>query len=181
VPVAQAIGAELLRDAGDLDGARNLLQAIDAGANISHVAASALTTAALIAHQRGAHQLAHQQFERALDVGVPEGIIRPFAARQHTLIDLMNAQRMRGTDHDAFLNSRIAALHADALEPTVLGSGLSPRQQQVYGYLCTALSVEEIAEMLGVSINTIRTHQRSIYRKLGVVSRRQAVQRRFSL
>jgi LuxR family maltose regulon positive regulatory protein len=35
----------------------------------------------------------------------------------------------------------------------------------------------EIASDLFVTVNTIKTHQRSIYRKLGVVTRRDAVTR----
>jgi LuxR family maltose regulon positive regulatory protein len=37
--------------------------------------------------------------------------------------------------------------------------------------------MQEIAETLGVSINTVKTHQRSIYRKLSVSTRREAVRR----
>lgn len=36
-------------------------------------------------------------------------------------------------------------------------------------------TVEEIADSLYVSGNTVKTHLRSIYRKLGVTSRREAV------
>jgi len=38
------------------------------------------------------------------------------------------------------------------------------------------LTVEEIADAQVVSVNTIKTHLRSIYRKLGVSSRRSAVE-----
>jgi LuxR family maltose regulon positive regulatory protein len=34
---------------------------------------------------------------------------------------------------------------------------------------------QEIAESLFLSINTIKTHLSSVYRKLGVVNRRQAI------
>jgi LuxR family maltose regulon positive regulatory protein len=36
---------------------------------------------------------------------------------------------------------------------------------------------QEIAEALFLSINTVKTHLRSAYRKLGVASRRQAIAR----
>ena len=37
------------------------------------------------------------------------------------------------------------------------------------------MTAEEIAAALFVSVNTVRTHQRSIYRKLGVGTRREAI------
>ena len=43
------------------------------------------------------------------------------------------------------------------------------------GYLETMLSNEEIAAELFLSTNTIKTHTKSIYRKLGVTRRRHAV------
>lgn len=44
-------------------------------------------------------------------------------------------------------------------------------------YLDSDLTLEEIGEALFVSTNTIKAHTRSIYRKLGVTSRLQAVRR----
>ena len=43
------------------------------------------------------------------------------------------------------------------------------------GYLETMLSTEEIAGELFVSTNTVKSHMKSIYRKLGVTRRRHAV------
>jgi len=38
-----------------------------------------------------------------------------------------------------------------------------------------SLSMREIAQELGLSLNTVKTHTRAIYRKLGVSARRDAV------
>ena len=54
---------------------------------------------------------------------------------------------------------------------------LSDRELDVLRLLRTDLSGPEIASELIVSLNTVRTHTRHIYEKLGVNSRRAAVRR----
>lgn len=56
-------------------------------------------------------------------------------------------------------------------------AGLSDRELEVVRYLPTALSNAEIAAHLYVSVNTLKTHLRAIYRKLGVTGRREAIER----
>ena len=43
--------------------------------------------------------------------------------------------------------------------------------------MAQAMSIEDIAADLFLSINTIKTHQKSIYRKLAVARRNDAVRR----
>ena len=52
---------------------------------------------------------------------------------------------------------------------------LSEREITVLGLLPSLLSLDEIALDLTVSVNTVKSHLRSIYTKLGVSSRRLAV------
>jgi LuxR family transcriptional regulator, maltose regulon positive regulatory protein len=54
---------------------------------------------------------------------------------------------------------------------------LSPRERAVLRYLPTMLTFVEIGSELYISVNTTKSHVRSIYRKLGVVGRRDAVRR----
>jgi LuxR family maltose regulon positive regulatory protein len=54
---------------------------------------------------------------------------------------------------------------------------LSERELEVLRLLTTHLSSTEIARELIISVNTVRSHIRSIYSKLGVHSREDAVQR----
>jgi LuxR family maltose regulon positive regulatory protein len=51
----------------------------------------------------------------------------------------------------------------------------SEREQSVLRYLPTTLSHHDIATELFISVNTLKTHVKSIYRKLGVGSRADAV------
>jgi DNA-binding CsgD family transcriptional regulator len=50
---------------------------------------------------------------------------------------------------------------------------LTPREAEVLDLLRSGRSNAEIAQTLHVSIETVRTHARRIYRKLGVKTRRE--------
>jgi len=50
---------------------------------------------------------------------------------------------------------------------------LTPREAEVMGLLREGASNAEIAHELSIGIETVRTHARSIYRKLGIGSRRE--------
>jgi LuxR family maltose regulon positive regulatory protein len=54
---------------------------------------------------------------------------------------------------------------------------LSDREMEVLRYLAEMLSTAEIAATMFISVNTVRTHIRSILRKLAVSRRNQAVRR----
>jgi LuxR family maltose regulon positive regulatory protein len=54
---------------------------------------------------------------------------------------------------------------------------LSDRELEVLRLLASELSGPDIARYLVVSLNTVRTHTKNIYLKLGVNNRREAVRR----
>jgi LuxR family maltose regulon positive regulatory protein len=54
---------------------------------------------------------------------------------------------------------------------------LTTAELRILQFLPTCLSLREIAERLYVSANTVKTHARSVYRKLGASSRGEAVGR----
>ncbi|MBV9094159.1 MAG: response regulator transcription factor [Streptosporangiaceae bacterium] len=54
---------------------------------------------------------------------------------------------------------------------------LTEREQKVLYLLRGTLSLREIGRELDLSVNTVKTYTRGIYRKLGVASRRDAVRR----
>jgi len=88
-------------------------------------------------------------------------------------------QIRRGTSHRGLVETLSVELDRDATSsrPAALLEPLSEREQRVLSYLETMLSTEEIAGELFVSTNTVKSHVKSIYRKLGVTRRRQAVLR----
>jgi LuxR family maltose regulon positive regulatory protein len=67
--------------------------------------------------------------------------------------------------------STISHQGSDTIEP------LSERELEVLKLLRSELSGPEIAQQLIVSLNTLRTHTKSIFNKLGVNNRRAAVRR----
>jgi LuxR family maltose regulon positive regulatory protein len=54
---------------------------------------------------------------------------------------------------------------------------LSDREREVLQHLAGMLSTVEIATEMYISVNTVKTHLRSIYRKLSVAHRGEAVRR----
>ncbi|GAA1516557.1 LuxR family transcriptional regulator [Nocardioides humi] len=58
-----------------------------------------------------------------------------------------------------------------------LAAPLSPRERAVFRLLLEGAARSEIADRLGVSINTVKTQIRSLYAKLGVTSRREVLQK----
>jgi len=111
--------------------------------------------------------------DRALRLGQPLGIVRPFVlAGPHTRNLLNSRPGARGTG--AFATRLAAARRAVLADASV---PLSERELVVLMLLPSLLSAGEIAVELTVSVNTVKSHIRSIYTKLGASSRREAVQR----
>jgi len=64
---------------------------------------------------------------------------------------------------------------------SALPVALTDRELSVLLFLPTMMTFGEIADELFVSINTVKSHVRSIYAKFEVTSRRRAVQRAHEL
>lgn len=138
-----------------------------------YVQAGALVVNALVQRRRGETESAHRLLERALDLGAPPGLSRAFDLGQPGLRPLLAAHAARGTAHPEFVAHCLAG-HADSDSGTPVG-GLSAREREILEYMRGTLTNAEIAGALHVSVNTVKTHQRSIYRKFGVATRREAV------
>ena len=118
--------------------------------------------------------------ERALRLAEPEGYARVFVGEGAPLATLLAACAER--DPSWTYPRRLLAALGRGSQPSVpvaqaLVDPLSERELDVLRLLATDLSGPAIAQELVVSLNTLRTHTRSIYAKLGVNSRRAAVSR----
>jgi LuxR family maltose regulon positive regulatory protein len=118
---------------------------------------------------------------RALELARPEGYVRVFLDEGAPLLSLV-----RRVPEDAVAGDSAAALLAMAesrtgARPDAAGQGLveplSQRELDVLHLLAGDLDGPAIAAQLFVSLNTVRTHTKNIYAKLGVNSRRAAVSR----
>ena len=71
----------------------------------------------------------------------------------------------------------VGVAEAGRYEDRAISAELSPKELEVLRLLATRLSRREIGQRLYVSLNTVKTHQRAVYRKLGVADRSAAVKR----
>jgi LuxR family maltose regulon positive regulatory protein len=121
----------------------------------------------------GRRTTALQALDRALALAEPTGVIRSFAHAEPQVRHLLIEQSGGFGALDDFARSvrgRIATRRQRAI-----ADGLTERERVVLQRLPSPRSLDEIALDLTVSVNTVKTHVRGIYSKLGVNNRRSAV------
>lgn len=154
-----------------------LLDAADhGGRNGSVIELSILL--ALASRQSGIdEQLKH--LGRALSLASPEGYVQVFVNEGQPMEALLKVAAKRHIGAD-YANRLLAAFGPPQQKPVMhpdLIEALSDRELDVLRLLGSDLGGPEIARELAISENTMRTHTRNIYEKLGVNSRRAAVSR----
>jgi LuxR family maltose regulon positive regulatory protein len=122
---------------------------------------------------------ARRALERALDLAEPEGLLFPFLFDPAP--DLLDRQRRHGTAHAGLIAEILNVLAgskpgSQPAGPPRLREPLSHAEARVLRYLPTKLSAPEIADELYLSVNTVKTHMRHLYDKLGVHRRHEAVE-----
>jgi LuxR family maltose regulon positive regulatory protein len=115
--------------------------------------------------------------ERALELAEVEGLRRPFLDGGMALRTVLARHACRRNSAAPLLAGILDALPAADDDGGSRGPAepLSERERAVLRLMPTILANTEIAGELFVSVNTVKTHLRSIYRKLEVGSRREAV------
>ena len=175
IPATLALAAEIYLSCGRPDAARSCLTALGHVATLpSYVAVAADVARALVAAHDGHPAAAHDQLERALERAAPQRVLRPFVRTDPRLHVLMADHAERGTAYEDLLATALSRREQRSGRSLDGGLTLSAREREVLGYLQTSLTSAEIAEALFISLNTLKTHQRAIYRKLGVGDRRAA-------
>ena len=117
---------------------------------------------------------------RALAQGEAESIRRPLLDAGPSLRELLTDHLRHSTAHRWFASDLLSTLNGNedgGPAPAELLEPLTAREADVLRYLPTMMSNADIAAELFVSVNTIKSHVKSIYRKLGATQRRDAVRR----
>jgi LuxR family maltose regulon positive regulatory protein len=147
-----------------------------------HVAA--LVTDSLAAEALGLHEEAVAVMARALEAAAPERVLYPFVwpgPQARPLVEELIASGTPDEEHAVriltHMSPQTAATAGTAARSAVYVEPLSERELDVLVHLQGTLTNNEIAELLHVSVNTLRSHMKSINRKLGAANRRDAVRR----
>ena len=135
---------------------------------------------ARLAHRElGDQRAANQAAERALALAEPDRLVLPFVMTGSA--GLLEALPRHQTAYAALLTDILDTGRGSSVtpeeHPASLAQELSPGELRVLRYLPTNLSRPEIAGELSVSLNTVNTHLRRIYAKLGADDRSAAVHR----
>jgi len=122
---------------------------------------------------------ARRALEQALDRAAPEGLLFPFLYDPEP--GLLDRHRRGGTAHAGLIAEILNVLAgqkpgAPPAGPQRLREPLSHAEARVLRYLPTKLSAPEIAGELYLSVNTVKTHMRHLYDKLGAHRRHEAVE-----
>lgn len=165
--------------AGDEEAARALLDALPGpDGHGPAVTVRALLVRAQVAHTLGDEVTARHLIARALTVARPGRLRRPFSEAGPWLGHLLGSGSLPGRDW--LSNGAVAkAQAADSVGagPAPMTEPLSDREREVLGQLAQMMSTQEIAAQLFLSVNTVKTHLKNIYRKLAVTRRGEAVRR----
>jgi LuxR family maltose regulon positive regulatory protein len=157
--------------AGELEGWYDT--AFRAGWQFGAIEVRALQALAAPTPDDGLAFLAH-----ALALAEPEGYVRTFVDKGQPMADLLRQAALRGLAPEyarrlleAF--SRPPAPPRPVEQPLV--EPLSDRELEVLALLADGLTYQEIAQALFISLNTVKTHLKNVYGKLGVHNRQEAV------
>lgn len=56
-----------------------------------------------------------------------------------------------------------------------MDKNLSPREHEVVQYMCKGLTNDEIAKEINIKTSTVKAHLKSVYKKLNVKNRVEAI------
>ncbi len=170
--------------AGDLHAARHALPAgVYAPAGGPGDRLEAYLTDALISYRSHDPAAGRRSLDRALRLAEPEHRRLPLAVNQtwiqpalHYWPDLARAYRGLLQPRAGRREIPVRPANGSRLDPVIVEQ-LSDREREVLRFASSMLSTEEIAASMYLSVNTVKSHLKSIFRKLGATRRGEAVRR----
>ncbi len=142
---------------------------------------SGLLIAAAAQRRLGSADEAAGLLEQALALAEPDGAYRAFLDGGAAVRSAMTVLIPPTSRHAGFAGRILERFDAQAPRPAgpadAVSVPLTDSERAVLRFLPSHMTNEEISQALFLSINTVKTHLRSAYRKLGVSSRREAIAR----
>jgi LuxR family maltose regulon positive regulatory protein len=138
-----------------------------------------------LAHQaRGDAARALVDIDRALELAEPEGSVRTFLEEGEPMRRLLS-EASRGGRAQAYARHLLGFMQAGPPRPAPraqpaapdLAEPLTERELEVLRLLRSSLTTPEMAAQLGIAPSTVRTFVKSVYGKLGVHRRLEAIER----
>jgi LuxR family maltose regulon positive regulatory protein len=180
---ALVVLARALHDSGDAPTAVATLRPLlaESAAVPPNTRVEAWLLDACLAYAAGDGSRGRRSLDRALRLAEREWVLLPFAIAAGWLRPVLRRDGELRRVHRRLLDpvglggEPLVTMAADD-EADIVGH-LSARELEVLGHLAGMLTTEEIAQEMYVSINTVKTHLKSIYRKLAVTRRGDAVRR----
>ena len=146
-----------------------------------HERISGLLLAALAHRRLGSVDEAARLVERALALAEPDNAYRVFLDGGTAVRSALTVLVPPTSRHARFAGRILERFDAQAPRPAgapeQASVPLTDSERAVLCFLPSHMTNEEISQALFLSINTVKTHLRSAYRKLGVGSRREAIAR----
>jgi LuxR family maltose regulon positive regulatory protein len=177
------VRAGLLLAEGDFGAALELVSPLVDGVvpGTGQERIAALLVAAVARRRLGAAHEAAALVEQALELAEPQRAYRVFLDGGPAVRSAVTVL-VPPTSRNAGLAGRVLE-RFDAQSPRLAPPAgqanvrLTDSERAVLCFLPSHMTNEEISQALFLSINTVKTHLRSVYRKLGVGSRREAIAR----
>ena len=176
--------------AGDLVAARRELRRVfdvteaEPARSLDRVVLDALLIDARVHYASGERAEGRASMFRAIRAARGEDVRLPFELEHSWIFPLLRADAELARSYHTLFKPDTTADIPPALRPLAaaftepaLVEPLTEREQEVLRRVAQLLSTAEIANELYISVNTVKTHLKSVHRKLAVTHRREAVRR----
>jgi LuxR family transcriptional regulator, maltose regulon positive regulatory protein len=157
--------------------------ATDPARELDRATLDALLLDARILYADGDLAAGRVSLARALRIARGEDVRLPFEMEHSWIFPVLRADGELARGYRALSQAPLAhesealrSLTAAMSQPAMV-EPLTEREQEVLRRVAQLLSTAEIAEELYISVNTVKTHLKSVHRKLAVTHRREAVRR----